>query len=255
MAIKAKVQIPNVTQRNPRVDLHATNLNWVNMRFRKNDAGIRLLKIPLIEPKTDPVTKKLTLVGVIRALPGDTTKYGYCELATGVRGLVSASLKLLVGEPISETDTVSAQRLVDYVSLIENRNVKYCISKDDRSAQLTLFSDPSAPIDPLYQTYRINGSELPIYLLLGTSSDIHLAIQEPNSISKAFDAFKFNAIHHNLYNFSDSDSEEVKSLLFSTDSQPLEVDENGYAYFDDDGVDLSEFEVLSICEIVESMSR
>lgn len=255
MAIKARVQIPNVTKRNAGTDLQATNLNWINMKFRKSDTGIRLLKIPVIAPKKDPITKKWTLVGVIRGLPGDTTKYGFCELATGVRGLISASLKLLVGDFVSETDTVAAQRLVDYVSLIENKNIKFCISKDDRVAQLTLFSDTSTPTDPAYKTYRINGDDLKIYLILGTPKEIKYAIKYPSEITEAFDAYSFNAIEHNLYNYSDSDSENVQGLLFSTNSEPIEVDSKGIAYFDADGIDLSEHEILSVCEISDSLSR
>lgn len=252
MSIKARVQIPNVTKRNAGTDLQATNLNWVNMRFRKNESGVRLLKIPLIEAKKDPIAQKLTLVGVIRGLPGDTTKNGFCELATGVRGLISSALKLLVNEPISDSDTVSAQRLVDYVSLIEGKNIKFGMTKDARQVQLPLFG--SSP-ESANRHYRINGDELPIYLILGTPQEIESFIQYPEEIQEAFDAYKFNAIQHNLYNFVDLDTDDVQGLVFSTTSVPMDTDENGKVYFDAMGVDLSEYEILNVCEIVDSLSH
>ena len=249
MAIKARVQIPNVTKRNSGVDLQATNMTWVNMKYKKGERGVKLQRIPRIEARVDPITKKLTLNNAIRSLPGDTTKGGYCEFAAGLRKLLKAALKLLVGDPVTETETVSAQRLVDYVSLILNQNIKYFMYKDGQSIQLPLFSDPNAPIDTSLSQYRINGDEIPLYLKLGSSSEIDAWLANPNTMETAFDAYIFDAQRYNLYNYADGD--DVKGLLFSTDSDHQAPRKMGLEVFFTDGLDVNDFEVLSIHEITE----
>ena len=197
MALKARVQIPNVTKRNSGVDLQATNMTWVNMKYKKTQRGVKLQKIPRIEATIDPVSKKLTLNNAIRSLPGDTSKGGYCEFAKGIRGLLAAALNLLVGEPVTETGTVSAQRLVDYVSLILNRNVKFIMSEGDGGEQLPLFPDLNThPHETGLKEYRINGDTLPLFIKIGSPSDIQDWISRPYMIRKAFDAYLFNARLH-----------------------------------------------------------
>lgn len=251
MAIKARVQIPNVTKRNSGVDLQATNMNWVNMKYKKGERGVKLQRIPQIKARVDPVTKKLTLNNAIRSLPGDTTKGGFCEFATGIRGLLSASLKLLVGDPVTETDTVAAQRLVDYVSLILNMNVKFSIAKDARGYQLPLFSDPNATTDLGLREYRINGEVIPLYLKLGHSSEIAEWLADPSTISRAFDAYKFEAHKHNLYNYADDDREELRGLLFSTDLSVQNLSGAGLEVFFTRDLEIEDYEILSVCEIAE----
>jgi hypothetical protein len=251
MAIKARVQIPNVTKRNSGVDLQATNMLWVNMKYKKTDRGVKLQRIPQITARVDPITKKLTLNNAIRSLSGDTTKGGFCEFATGVKGLLRAALKLLVGDPVTETETVSAQRLVDYVSLILNQNLKYFMAKDTVGLQLPLFSDPDAPLDLGLRQYRINGESLPLYLKLGSSSEIGEWVAEPYTIRKAFDAYLFNAQRHNLYNYADNDQDVIKGLLFSTDPNAQSPRKSGSEVFFSKGVYLDDFEILSASEIVE----
>ena len=87
IAIKSKITIPNVSKINSGVDLEATNFQWINMRYRKTPERVKLLPVPVIRPVKDPITGKLTLVGTIRGLPGDTCKFGYCILAQKLKTL------------------------------------------------------------------------------------------------------------------------------------------------------------------------
>jgi len=158
-------------------------------------------------------------------------------------------LKLLVGDPVTETETVAAQRLVDYVSLILNQNVKFFMFKDAQSVQLPLFSDPNAPVDLGLRQYRINGDTVPLYLKIGTSSEVNLWLNAPDTIGNAFNAYSFDAQRHNLYNYADEG--EVKGLLFSTDFDAQSPRKKGSEVFFPDGLEIDDFEILSVCEITE----
>jgi len=223
IAIKAKIEFPNVYKAKRARNRNQYMYKWVNMRYALRPTGtVSLLPFPKLEAKPVKGTNEYTTRGVISSLPGEIAKFSYCQLASTILALGKAGLKMLVSPNVDVLEFDQIRLLINLINLITNRSTQYYLirpiagTKAASVTQMSLFGEVEET-----DRIRLNGDEQSDYMYIYFGSPETVAeLLEGRPIE--FTAHRMSTLDlqvTNIYENLDED-EDLAILLFETYEEP-----------------------------------
>lgn len=242
IAIKAKVQYPNVKKINDLGNTFEYMFKWLKLKYTKTQGGvIKITPFPAFQATLNPTTNLYTTIGQIESVQGDDLQFSYVDFGNRIRDFAIEALKLLTTELPSLEKIVEIAPIVDLVNILQGRNDRFYLKtlksrfqkhkgtlfdpfRTDRD--LPLFSeDPVSPEEGI----RINGLE-PFdntYIVFGDrASLLNLANIGSSDIIVLRSDF-YVPTKSNIYNLfiGDTESSDPLALIFTTKAPLTQISE------------------------------
>ena len=258
IAIKAKVQFPNVKKAREMRNRNQYMPKWLNLRYELlRSGGVKLLPFPKFVAERVAESNTYTTRGLVSNLPGEICKFSYCQLSSAIKDLGNACLESFV---TGSADILSFDRIslvIHLISLIQGRNTTYNLvySTTSSEAQRSLFDMDTEAYAPL--SARSNGvSALDgMHIYAGSLESIEGILEAgiDSFVSLVASSFDFN--RDNIYYNEDveGDDEDLYILLFKTQDKPFAIGDKRAVWFQ--APEIEEYDLMTEDEFTRLMGR
>lgn len=198
IAIKAKVQYPNVKKINDLGNTFEYMFKWLKLKYTKTPGGvIKITPFPTFEATLNPTTRQYTTIGQIEAIPGEDLQFSYVDFSNRIRNFALEALKLLSTQLPSLEKIVEIAPIIDLVNILQGRNDKFYLK--------TLKSRFQQNIGTIFDPVRTD-RDLPLFSADSISTEDGIRINGFESFDNTYIVF---GDRHSLLDLANHDSTEI----------------------------------------------